>query len=153
MVIISEEVIQQKKSRSRSRKRRKPNDNGDNEPEAKMAQSEMGVKEINPPKKARKDDTETAMLSENDNGTKLSASFAELSLPRTSGHRAGFDAFMTGYCFAFYETGLSKSKEATLEESCNKVYLTAKDMPLTIMKSHFVQTSSNHKKIMADFCK
>ena len=93
---------------------------------------------------------------------------------RFSGHRAGFDAFMTAYSFAVY---LSKTKtsqqhsnskictESTEAESAmkttlvemesvkNKIVMGGRPLPLLIAKSHFTKTSSNHQLRMAELLK
>ena len=155
LIIISEETIQSKKSRKRSRKRRRQSESV---VATEDAQSNGSFQEENSngkaaSKKAKNENQEEELVLNCKSETAVEDSFIEHSLPRMKGHRAGFDAFMTGYCFACYQTELENSKNTTIEESRNKIYLTAKDMPLTILKSHFVKTSSNHRTIMADLLK
>lgn len=77
--------------------------------------------------------------------------------PDTGTHRAGFDAFMTGFIFAHscvidrkMELGVDESEDAGPElkqclPSClNKVYLSGKSMPLNIVKSTFAKSSKAH---------
>ncbi|KAM4727534.1 target of EGR1 protein 1 [Anableps anableps] len=70
-------------------------------------------------------------------------------------HRAGFDAYMTGYIFA-YSCALIKTEDAGLEgvdteseESwlpicVNKIYLSGKAAPLNVVKSTFSKSSKAH---------
>ena len=79
--------------------------------------------------------------------------------PQLRSHRAGVDAFMTGYCFAHYcleRIEGSRGRVSGDHSKCtswlgelvasvrNKVALSGKSIPLQICKSHFVRTSQNH---------
>lgn len=70
-----------------------------------------------------------------------------------SGHRAGFDAFMTGYIFAGHvsQNGKLKSKDDLfigeiigLSEQVNKVYLMGKNFPFLIRTGTYANMSTNH---------
>ena len=69
---------------------------------------------------------------------------------RNCGHRAGFDAFMTGYCMATYLLQLGKKNDenelslSSLGEIANKLSLAKKDVPLQIARSHFSKPSPSH---------
>ena len=77
---------------------------------------------------------------------------------RTGGHRAGFDAFMTGYIFAWCLARYGKiplqdvttSKALTVrelvegEDFLNKIYLGGKDFPLQVAQSNFAKPSKLH---------
>ena len=71
------------------------------------------------------------------------------------GHRAGFDAFMTGYAFAFYvlkqlgDSSVGRSAESMLGGLAamkNKLANRGKSVPLQIARSHFAKTSEGHRK-------
>ncbi|KAL9950809.1 hypothetical protein ACROYT_G043371 [Oculina patagonica] len=71
---------------------------------------------------------------------------------RDCGHRAGFDAFMTGYCMATYLLQLGKKGDdneltlSSLVDISNKLSLTKKDVPLQIVRSHFIRPSASHSE-------
>lgn len=78
------------------------------------------------------------------------------SLKRSTGlHRAGYDAFMTGYAFATFILSYARMRPSTngldvqalgLEQIANKVFLSGKSVPLHIQASHFAKRSPQHKE-------
>lgn len=63
-------------------------------------------------------------------------------------HRAGFDAFMTGYIFAYAKNLTENTEEsgtALLIPAClNKLFLSGKSVPLHVAKSTFSKSSKAH---------
>ncbi|KAL4236533.1 Target of EGR1 [Mactra antiquata] len=59
------------------------------------------------------------------------------------GHRAGYDAFMTGFIYAVYQTADDTWIDKT-DEWKNKLYLGGKDYPLSVSKSSFSKHSKLH---------
>lgn len=90
----------------------------------------------------------------------LKTSF-QLESSRSGGHRAGFDAFMTGFIMACIiskhtsvEEGLERAVGASIKLSQltgmdslkNKIYAMGKDHPMTVSKSNFCSPSRNHRE-------
>ena len=75
---------------------------------------------------------------------------------RTEGHRAGFDAFMTGFVFAHFiskhgdfkylPSGGTSMTDLGMQDFQNRVALSGKDIPLQITKSNFAKTSKDHNE-------
>lgn len=59
-------------------------------------------------------------------------------------HRAGFDAFMTGYIFAFASIRNAEGSDSWIPACTNKLYLSGKSVPLQIVKSSFSKSSRAH---------
>lgn len=71
---------------------------------------------------------------------------------RSGSHRAGFDAFMTGFILSTYiaQYGTYKGSflfsDLGIDHMKNSVYLTGKDHPLNVIKSSFAKVSKDHKE-------
>ncbi|XP_028392038.1 target of EGR1 protein 1-like [Dendronephthya gigantea] len=69
----------------------------------------------------------------------------------TGNHRAGFDAFMTGFCMAFYfhrfKTKDASSFAESVPDFVNKLNLSGKDIPLKVEKSQYCKTSLHHNEV------
>ena len=158
LILVSENFKHEKKKRRRSRKRKvesqdetnPPDNENDNslEPCEKIAKCQTNDSQDIVNKTLTESTFDNSNETEEENSS-LEHSFETITLPRMNGHRAGFDAFMTGYCFAFYEQNHEALCSEGVKEWRNKVYLTAKDVPLLIMKSHFAKTSAQHQRIVS----
>ncbi|XP_033737559.1 target of EGR1 protein 1-like [Pecten maximus] len=149
-------LAQSKKSRKRKRRRDNQKTDGENggfmEPEEQEMESNIAEMSL-----VAKDASETC---ENDTSKTSNTGAAILSGvvgttkgPVVSGkHRAGFDAFMTGYIMASYVSeygtyrGSLNIENVGLEQIRNLVYLTGKDIALSVVKSGFAKTSKDHRE-------
>ena len=79
-------------------------------------------------------------------------------MQEAEGHRAGYDAFMTAFCFSYDLLRYSRlNKECVVDELtyksfgmhkefANNIYLSGKDIPLQLCKSEFTKTSKQHRE-------
>ena len=77
-------------------------------------------------------------------------------IQRAEGHRAGYDAFMTGFCYSYDILRYSRLKTDCVVEKLtfdnfdmvaefgNKIYLSGKDIPLQLCRSEYAKTSKGH---------
>lgn len=129
--------------KSRKRKRRQQNREKRVHPEqrdeSKAAESEQETEEmLNEDQETL---TEKPLLTAGEILTKLKSFSSDDSSTANSGHRAGYDAFMTGFILAVYKTNSSDGDES---KWLNKLYLTGKDYSLQITKSSFAKQSQHH---------
>ncbi len=115
--------------------------------------------------------SDSVLIKGSTNGDNITSAASSRTSPlklnkQTGGHRAGYDAFMTGFTMATLASELSQrgSSSKTLksekqvaqfvEAFClgnfkNKLFLSAKPVPLVIVKSSFAKTSQNHRDKMS----
>jgi len=98
------------------------------------------------------DDTEVTSLADKEKSAE-----ARTESRNSHGHRAGFDAFMTGCVFAWsvvsynqkssvdqFATTTVTALDVTNSEFVNRVYLGGKDFPLHVTQSAFAKPSKCH---------
>lgn len=89
------------------------------------------------------DNEETTEVTVKLSSSEIIAKLKEISeeaVDMNGSHRAGFDAFMTGFIFAVFRYKYPEK----VNEWMNKLYLTGKDYPLSVSKSTFVKQSQEH---------
>ncbi|OWF38964.1 target of EGR1 protein 1-like [Mizuhopecten yessoensis] len=157
-------LAQSKKSRKRKR-RRDNNPKTDNEsggltePEEEQ-EMETTIADMSIVAKEESEVCEKDSLKSSENGAVILPGAVGVGKgPVVSGkHRAGFDAFMTGYIMASYVSeygtykGSLKMEDVGLEEIQNLVYLTGKDIALSVVKSGFAKTSKDHREKLSKYC-
>lgn len=96
--------------------------------------------------------TAKAKFTEGENHVSCLQDSPNVKFKPSFGHRAGFDAFMTGYSFACIAISLRKLTSepksgwlSGVEEMKNKLANRAKAIPLHVTKSHFTNTSQQHR--------
>ena len=88
--------------------------------------------------------TESGTISKEDIAKKL-AGDSKVQTHANGSHRAGYDAFMTGFIYAVYlHKACLDSEKDKIEERKNKLYLSGKDYPMSICKSSFMKQSKTH---------
>merc|ERR1719273_105740 len=95
-------------------------------------------------------ETDASKLSK---GEKISDCSKDISqITTVAGHRAGMDAFMTGYSYAAFTWHKTKVSSESTDIStdmkdiniANHIYLVGKEIPLIVKKSNFAKNSTSH---------
>ncbi|XP_061181728.1 target of EGR1 protein 1-like [Saccostrea echinata] len=133
LILDLDQLVQTKKSRKRKRRiHNQQQENGDNSDEKMGSVGNQFTK----------DQFEEFIVSRHENR----------EICKAGCHRAGFDSFMTGFSFAVYISKYGNYNDSFCLDNCgmeafkNNVYLSGKDMPLSIVKSAFSKTSKDHKE-------
>ena len=91
----------------------------------------------------------------NEGETNVPVTEAKQPVFQMGGHRAGYDAFMTGMAFAFFIAKYGSYEDIDedtplallgMQDYANKVTLSGKDIPLQIVKGAFAKTSLAHRE-------
>ncbi|XP_060080699.1 target of EGR1 protein 1-like [Ylistrum balloti] len=155
-------LAQSKKSRKRKRRRENQKTDGENEgftePDEEQ-EMDSSIANMSIVAKETSEVGESDTTKNCDIGALIpSVTIGTLKGPVVSGkHRAGFDAFMTGYIMASYVSEYGTHKDSLkladvgLNEIKNLVYLTGKDIALSVVKSGFTKTSKDHREKFSKF--
>lgn len=155
MILDSEELVIRKKKEKRTKKKK---DCAVDPQDISVEMSERDVGTTRSPEPNECVQLTSMPLYEqlcNDDDMTKNAVKKVVSVSRCGGHRAGFDAFMTGYIFASFLAKFGRVKDGVsegrtvrdfgvAEELSNRVYLGGKDFPLQIASSNFSKPSKSH---------
>jgi len=139
-LIIRQRQIEKDKTRKRKHKETGNTDNIDSDNSVAPAQTVTSDESV--PSKNGVDD-------------KILAPPSKTSPANSGGHRAGFDAFMTGFAFCTFLVHQTQMPSCPADFSpasvrtqqlVNRVYLVCKDFPMLVQKSAFAKCSCEHDK-------
>lgn len=150
LILDLDYLIATKKSRKRKRRKEIQNNGQENdqvtmeteqnETDTEVIADEMNISHDQSCDLSSHDTSESHDLKCNQSGNRSKA----------GGHRAGFDAFMTGFIMSCYISnyasynGNMDMKSFDLDNLKNNIYLSGKDVPWIVSKSAFTKTSKQH---------
>lgn len=156
MILDSEELVILKKKEKRTKKNRRKDSVDLKDISVEMTPERDGAMRSPEPKECVELTSEPSYEQPCDvEDVAKNAVKTPVPVSRCGGHRAGFDAFMTGYIFASFLAKFGRVKDGVTEgrtvadfgvaeELSNRVYLGGKDFPLQIASSNFSKPSKSH---------
>lgn len=156
MILDSEELVMLKKKEKRTKKNRRKDSVDLQDISVEMSDRDGAMRSVEPKECVElASDPSYEQPCDVEDAAKNAAKKKLVPVSRCGGHRAGFDAFMTGYIFASFLAKFGRVKDGATEgktvadfgvaeELSNRVYLGGKDFPLQIASSNFSKPSKSH---------